>query len=150
MKRRAFFGFAAGAAVAGPGLAKEVAAKAAAELAGVGGSGAMLGIPSAPFGNSFGGMIGNEAPSLLQRAAAATGFLRSMTSDQKNELRRRFGEVHRLDSDLASYHSMSMAARIEIQKERNVEAYLASRKTWWQGVLDRGSNDYASDPFNDI
>jgi hypothetical protein len=147
MKRRAFFGFAAGAAVAGPGLAKEVAAKAAAEMMSVGGGSGLLasGMASAPFG-----AFAPQSVGLLQRAASSMSFLRSLTRDQRAELRRRFGDVHRLDADLASYHSMSMAARIEMQRERNVDTFLANRKTWWQGVLDRGDNDYASDPFNDI
>ena len=127
-------------------MAKEIAAKTAMEMS-VGGAMIGSGMPSIPFG---GFAVQDAAPTLLQRAASATGFLRALTRDQRAELKRRFGDVHRLDSDLASYHSMSMAARIEMQRERNVETFLASRKTWWQGVLDRGSNDYASDPFNDI
>lgn len=147
MKRRNFLGFLGGAAVAGPGMAKEIATKAAAELS-VGGMLSGIGAgsinaPQAAFG-SF------ESQSLLQRAASSMTFLRSITRDQKTELRRRFGDVHRLDADLASYHSMSMAARIDMQRERNVDAYLNTRKAWWQGVLDRGDDDYTTDPLNEI
>lgn len=149
MKRRGFLGFLGGAAVAGPGMAKEIAAKAAAELSV--GSGAMLGsgFASTPM-SAFGEMAGQMPPSLLQRATSSVNLLRSLTGEQRAELRRRFGEVHRLDADLASYHSMSMGARMEMQRDRNVEAFLRSRKTWWQGVLDRGEEHYANDPLNDL
>jgi hypothetical protein len=124
-------------------MVKEAAAKAAMDLS-IGG--AMLGgsAPTAQWGE---GPIGNQTPSLLQRATSATSFLRSMTRDQRAELKRRLGDAYRLDADLASYHSLSIGARMEMQRERNIEAYLASRRSWWQGVLERG---HYNDPLNDI
>jgi hypothetical protein len=147
MKRRAFFGLMGGVAVAGPGMAREMAAKAAADLSGVGG-GSILG--------GFGGIAVPEAgyplqaPSFLQRAKSSLDLLRGMTGEQRSELRRRVGDVHRLDPDLASYHSMSMGARIEIQRDRNVEAYLRNRRSWWQGVVDRGVDEWTPDPLDNI
>ncbi len=105
------------------------------------------GVPSAPSGSY--GLIG-QPQSLLQRAASSMNLLRSMTRDQKAELRRRFGDVHRLDADLASYHSMSMGSRISIQRDRNVEAYLNSRKAWWEGVMVRGDEEYGNDPLDNL
>jgi hypothetical protein len=147
MKRRGFLGFLGGAAVAGPGMAKEMAAKAAMELSGTGMS---------TLGSYIGGGAVQEAgyaiqaPSFLERARASVQLLRGLTSDQRAELRRRVGDVRNLDPDLASYHSMSMGARIEIQRDRNVEAYLRSRKTWWQGVVDRGVEDWTPDPLDNL
>ena len=55
-----------------------------------------------------------------------------------------------LDPDLASYHSMSMSARIEMQRDRNLEVYLRNRRTWWQGVIERGVDEWTPDPLDSI
>jgi hypothetical protein len=148
MKRRSFFGFAAGAAVAGPAMAKEAAAKAAMSLSG---GEAMLGL-SSMAGPYYGGEAAGLSPqrSLLTRAASSVNMLRSITGEQRASLRRRFSDVHRLDADLASYHSLSLGARQEMQRERNIEAFLSNRRSWWQGILDRGDENYPQDPMDDI
>jgi hypothetical protein len=49
--------------------------------------------------------------------------------------------VNRLDPDLASRHSMSLAARICVQRERNVERAMDRHKRWLSRAL-RGAFDY--------
>jgi acetyl-CoA acetyltransferase len=43
--------------------------------------------------------------------------------------------VSRLDPDLASMHSMSLAVRFQMQRERQVDREMAKRKTWLEGIV---------------
>ncbi len=129
-------------------MAKEAAAKLAMDMSA--GSG-MLG------GGYIGGMeVAGQSLSdapyhihQLNRAKSALGLLRGLTGEQRASLRRRFEGRVQLDPDLASYHSMSMAARMDMQRERNIEAYLLNRRTWWQGVFDRGG-EHGNDPLDEL
>lgn len=137
LSRRGFFGVAAGAAVAGPSLAKEAAykmAQTANASNAIGGD--ILGYPIGGLTDQI-GLV--ESP--LERAAHKLSLLRGLTKDQKAEVRRMVGPVRSeldLDPDLQSYRSISLAAKVQMQMDRNVERFLADRKNWWQRLFDNG------------
>lgn len=130
MRRRGFLGFAAGAFVAGPTMAKDMASKAVADASVLHGLEA-IGID----GNrrSYAPEVVRET-SDLTRALKALSLLRSLSGDQRQELlRRQF--ISGLDPDIASYRSFSMSAKIALQRERQLEQLLAMRKSWAERLL---------------
>lgn len=145
MKRRGFLGVMAGAAVAGPGMAKQAAAKVAEELA--------LGSGSSSLGLVGGQVYGNMMPppsavnsiSEIARGKNMLDKLLGMSATQKAKLRSRM-HVGRLDPDLANYRSMSIGFRMEMQRDRNLERQLSDRKTMWQRLAD-GLNPYEDEPL---
>lgn len=132
MRRRGFFGFAAGAVVAGPAVAKDIAAKTFADDAVLHGLDAM-GIRAMPF-PSNGPVAEAGAPLSPARALNTLSLLRTLTGEQRRELLRR-QYVSRLDPDIASYRSFSMSAKLAMQRERQLEEQLATRKGWAERLL---------------
>ena len=120
MKRRAFFGLVGGAAVAGPAMAKEAVTKLAQATA--------LSDLQLPYGLGYAGETA-AAQSMLggygmmdhvARAKKKLDLIRGFTAAQRSEMKA--GQnVHELDPDLASYRSFSLAAKIDIQRERMVD-----------------------------
>ena len=143
MKRRGFLGFAAGAAVAGPGMAKQAIEKAAIELADLQIPG---NYPGAPIGLALQSGIGStidsavRAQDILAQIAGMTPFLRAKYKGRT--------PVNALDPDIASYRSIALHAKIDWQKERNLDSILRERKGWWEKVA-AGLDPYASSG-NDI
>jgi hypothetical protein len=136
MKRRAFFGVAAGAAVAGPGMAKQ----AVNELTKLAVSGGESGWATLA-GQTASGLIGYSMetkgfptdPTVY--AADMVSKIIGMSAKQRARLRAQ-QHVHQLDPDIASYRSFSLAAKIEMQRERQLEAILSERKSWWQRLAN--------------
>jgi hypothetical protein len=140
MKRRGFFGFAAGAAVAGPGMAKE----AMNELT-------KLSLSGAAEGAGFASLAGQTTKGLraYDVASGMMGFptdptvyatdmvskLIGITAAQRARLKAQ-QHVSQLDPDIASYRSLSLTAKIDMQRERIVNAVLTERKTWWQRLAE--------------
>jgi homoserine acetyltransferase len=137
MNRRGFFGVAAGAAVVGPGMAKAAATKMAqtAAMGQIMGGGINLGPQDAL------GVFTGETENPIERAARKLAILRGLTKDQMREVRKMVGPVRSemdLDPDLASYRSISLSAKMQMQMDRNVERYLSERTSWWQQLFDGG------------
>lgn len=137
MKRRTFFGFMGGAAVAGPAALKKTAEDLAGLStgrplsAGLGG----FGFPaSAPPQDAARGLLG------LTHERNLLKLLGGLTAAQRQRLRQETW-VDRLDPDLASYASFSLSAKISMQRDRNLEARLAHRRNWLERVLESGSYD---------
>lgn len=126
MKRRGFLGFMGGAAVAGPGMVKEAAAKTLADLS-LGGIGGFP--PSSPYPsgaiNSLGQMewASKELAKLGLRPAAQHAFHKRRT------------QVHSLDPDLASYRSIALHRKISIQRERQYERELRETKSYFEATV---------------
>lgn len=134
MKRRGFFGFAAGAAVAGPSMAKQAISSAVNELAALQiGGGA---VPPAGYALSSqavgqGGLIGSI--NQIGRAQDALARIAGLTKAQRAKYKAQT-YVSSLDPDIASYRSISLAAKIDWQKERNLDANINGRKSWWEKI----------------
>lgn len=133
MKRRGFLGFAAGAVVAGPGMAKEAAAKAAQSLAlsGIGQGNTLNGLSN---GAPTIGYAAQQSNPVLQ-ATQALAKISAMTTEQRAK-RKRMMNVGAIDPDIASYRSISLSAKIDWQKERQVTAMINERRSMWQRVVD--------------
>jgi len=131
LKRRSFLGISIGGILSGP----KVVAEKVAEQAGLGTIGAF-----GAGGDVFGGLIpGAESD---EWGAKSAGDVSSYVAGQRKKLlnlqalqflkpdwfeekrRSRASEVYALDMDLAAMHSMSMAAKVAIQKERNYQRAL--------------------------
>lgn len=124
--RRGFLGFLAGAAVAGPGVVKQTAAATMADLQlnGIAGTLAFDGIGHVDGGGEH--WAARELAKLVGRSAAQHAFHKRRMS------------VHALDPDLVGYRSFSLAAKINIQRERNYanslednRDYLGARIAGW-------------------
>lgn len=130
MRRRGFLGFAAGAVVAGPTMAKEMASKAVSDASVLHGLEA-IGIDA--NGLSKAPEVSNATYG-APRALNTLSILRSLTGDQRQELLRR-QYISGLDPDIASYRSFSMSTKIALQRERQLEQHLARRKSWAERLL---------------
>lgn len=142
MKRRSFFGFAAGAAVAGPGLAKAAAAKVVQDLALGQGANALAGSGMIGYPEPGYGLAAAQGPlDNILRAKSMLDKLTGMSAAKRAEIKRRL-HVGALDPDLAGYHSLSIGTRIDMQRERNLEKMIAERR----GVFERMA--IGLDPYN--
>lgn len=131
MKRRGFLAALAAAPIVGPAVAKQAADKAVAELAGVnlGGLGGVSG--------ALGGLVPppSYAPQHdLMRAASLLRSIAGLTAEQRRKARRNVW-VQSLDPDLASYRSMSLSFRMEMQRDRNLQYRIENRRGWLERTL---------------
>ena len=124
VKRRGFFGLLAGAVAAGPKVAAETAKQAGVALQPFSADGAnpvesLVSHPS-PMGSSW----------AAQRLARVNllKLLRPGFVDKKARMSAR--HVNRLDLDLAAMQSMSLAAKITAQRERNYQRALGAEEEW--------------------
>lgn len=144
MKRRSFFGVAAGAVVAGPTMAKQALAQGIESLSvpsqlgyvgGLGGIGSA--VPQAA--NSYG-----VIDSVLN-AKKKLDLINSLSDPTKRaKYRRQMGGPSMLDPDIASYRSISLSAKIEWQIERNLEKFLSERRSWWERIADGTYDPYSA------
>lgn len=139
MKRRNFFGFAAGAAVAGPAMAKEAIGHVAAGLGSLnvqsGASGLLSGqLAGAPTQGYATDAIG-KAVSELAYAKDGMAKLANLTVAQRARYKKQM-HISQLDPDIAGYRSLSLSAKIDWQRERQLDAQISERKTMWQRILD--------------
>jgi hypothetical protein len=149
MMRRSFFGVAAGAVVAGPGMAKQAIASTVSELSSLGVS---SGVPTPPWGGVISGGAASAkqagimgAVSQIANAKDKLALLSGLTPALRAKYKARAG-VHQLDPDIASYRSIALHAKIDWQRERNVEAMLRERTSWWERVAG-GLDPYG--PYED-
>jgi hypothetical protein len=113
--RRGFFGLVAGAAVAGPSMAKKAVAEiAAADAMGLAGM--------APLPGYYGGgeVSGMSLASDTNWNVARLAQLAMRTAEQHDHYRQR-SSVHHLDGDLVANRSFSLATKVRIQRGRNYE-----------------------------
>lgn len=120
MKRRGFLSFLGGAAVAGPAMAKQA-------VVGI----EAMALPTIPMHGPIGDLVGgiggpyasgdeyDHAKWLRSRIAEVTGI-----SDSQRRERMKDVIVTSLDPDLAANRSFSLAAKIDMQKRRNVDRQL--------------------------
>jgi hypothetical protein len=138
MKRRGFFGFAAGAAVAGPSIAKEAIGQIASGLEatslGLGGQNAMGGAYGLVSGMTQAQKGGYFDPK--GEALSALARLSGITAGARDRMKRTMTHVSSLDPDIASYRSLSLNAKIEMQRERQFERILSERRSYWQRMVD--------------
>ncbi len=146
MKRRNFLGFLGGAAVAGPGMAKAAASKMAEDLALRHGSSMLGGFNNlAPMGM---GEVASGSGGSINAIVRANDMLRKimgMTAAERAKHKARM-HVGALDPDLANYRSLSIGARMDMQRERNLERHLNERRGMWER-LSIGQNPYDDDPL---
>lgn len=143
MKRRGFFGVMAGAAVAGPSMAKQ-AVSSLSELA-VTGNGNSIGQAIGISGYAKQAIDGGSIISELDYAKTALGKIVGITASQRAKFKRQ-QHVSQLDPDIASYRSLSLSAKIDMQRDRQLDAYINDRKSVWQRVLD-GVQNYGEDDY---
>ncbi len=140
MKRRGFFGFAAGAAVAGPGMVKQAAEQIGLDALRIGGGESNL---IGMTGSGYGLQTADKAYDAISEAKGMLAKFVGITAAQRARAKR---ETHigSLDPDLASYRSFSLSAKIEMQRERNVEARIHQSKSMWQRMADgiSGEDDW--------
>lgn len=145
MKRRNFLGFLGGAAVAGPGMVKEAAAKATADLAlGHGALGGLSYAGSAPM-PSYGIAAQSGMIDQIIRAKTMLDKLAGMTAEQRARHKARL-HVGALDPDLASYHSLSIGARMDMQRERQLDRLIKERRGMFE-ILATGGDPYQDEPL---
>jgi hypothetical protein len=142
MKRRGFFGVMAGAAVAGPGMAKEAINQISLDSLNLSGGG-VLGQTLGTGGYAKqAGVFG--AVDEVSQAQGMVKRLVGMTAAQRAAHKRRF-HVGQLDPDIASYRSIALHAKIDWQRERNLDAAINERKTMWQRLAEGLGYDTADD-----
>lgn len=123
MRRRGFLGMLAGGAIAGPGMAKQAAAQALSDLSLPGVmSGANVG-----YGVPAGG--GNWA---VERMAELVGMTVADHAKRRKEL-----QIMALDPDIAALGSVSLVAKIGIQRIRTYERNLESERSWLEREVAR-------------
>lgn len=136
MKRRTFFGFMGGAAVAGPSMAKQAVTASLSDL-GVG--------LSNPFGPSVppsGGYEVAQSGGEVEYATRRLGIFRRLVGSREWLARRkREFQPYALDPDLARYRSFSLAAKIHIQRERDFKRWLDREANWLERRI-AGEEDY--------
>lgn len=144
MKRRGFLGFMGGAAVAGPGMLKDAAASVVQDMA-LGKAGIL-----APVADAY---LPSAAPSgaagafgQITRATDMLTKLRALTSEDLSRKKRNIA-VYGLDPDIASYRSISMSAKIDWQRERELTRIIENRKHQW-GKMLLGVDPYNDDPLS--
>ncbi len=147
MKRRGFFAFAGGAAVAGPGMVKEAAAKAAQEMALGGrmlaGGSNIVGSAGAPIGYAQA-----SASGLIDRVLHGNNMLAKivgMTAAQRAKFKRD-QPIYAIDPDIAGYRSISLSAKLDWQRERQLERAINERKSIWQRMAE-GLEPYEENPL---
>lgn len=142
MKRRSFFGVMGGAAVAGPAMAKEAVGRLSTGMEGLSlGNGAGLVGEASGYATQANTFLIPSAVDEAVNAKAILGKLVGITAAQRAKVKRET-YVSILDPDLASYRSLSLSAKIDMQKERMVASRISERKTFWQRIADGiGYND---------
>ena len=128
LSRRGFLG----AAAASPMVAKEMAQRAAENAAGV----AVVGHGAQ-----------NSDVAIERRTKAARLFHRfGLPEWKKRELRRRAGRFRILDADLATMQSLSLAAKLRIQQQRNYDRMCEEEMTFeWADARDKFLQDNGLD-----
>ena len=121
MNRRGFLGLLPGALVGGKAAAKEATEKLA-----LGASGQSAALANVGYGTG-------GAPSI--DGSWALKALKRVTSGVERERRHREWNVQRLDPDLAANRSMSLSARMLIQKDRDIERSMVNERTYLEGVI---------------
>ncbi len=152
MKRRGFFGFAAGAAVAGPGMAKEVAGRLTSGLSNIPGPGYALQDAAGSF-SQFKGQAGRlmDAVDAFDHVANARTMLDqigAITGADRVRLRRQFAErqgTSSIDFDLESYRSIKPWAKQIIQVDRDIDRRINQRRSIFQRIID-GLEDHREYP----
>lgn len=132
MNRRAFLRFLPGAIVGGKQAAKAAVDAATEKLVFEGIEGTVAGPVPAPHGVPMASSTGEYARKELLRLA------NPFYVDQRRE---DDSWVNRLDPDLASMHSMSLSARISIQRDRNVGRAMDRHKRWLSRALTGAFDD---------
>lgn len=128
MKRRGFFGLMAGAAVAGPSMVKEAVASTTADLRipGVGLQTIYDGMSGGPIGSADGGSMW---------AVKELAKLTTMGAEALARKRRSTG-VDMLDPDLAVMRSLSLTAKMSLQRDRNFARQFENEKHWLQRQIE--------------
>lgn len=125
MKRRGFLGLLGGAAVAGPGMAREAIGMAATQIGGVnGGVGGLVanyGAQATTGMNYTGGLAEPSRNWAAEQLSKLIGKTAAEIAKEKAGI-----YVHSLDPDLAEMRSIRLHAKMRIQRERE-----------WQRMYDR-------------
>jgi hypothetical protein len=135
MKRRGFLGGMVGAAVAGPSLASQAAQNIGSQfLSSQAAQGQVLGKAYGLTSGLAGAALTHQAPedygvTMLARIAG-------MTPAQRAKIKART-YIERLDPDIESYKSISMSAKIDWQKERNVDARINNQKSAFERLVNK-------------
>jgi hypothetical protein len=129
MRRRGFLGFMGGAAVAGPSMAKQALAQSVGDLS-LGGIGMSYGGLGVPLPAS----MGARSISSASWAASNLAKLVGRSAAQHAFHRKRIQPVA-LDPDLASYRSMSLGARISMQRDRDYERSIEQERGYLEATI---------------
>lgn len=126
MRRRAFFGFMGGAAVAGP-----AAVKSAAEM-GLGD----LSVSVGNFGNSVAGSSIAGADPADSKTCAQRGLSRLLGKSAVQIAReKRDTYVHAFDADVAALRSVTIGNKIRLQKRLNYDRNREREEENYRGIL---------------
>ena len=135
MKRRGFFGLMGGAVVAGPTMVKNAAAQGIEALQ----IGAISGGVPFPGGYGSEGVQLSDGPSPLDPAHWMQRELADFLGVSAKELaeRRLETSVHALDPDLAVMRSLSLDAKIRIQRDRQFVRERENQRRYLSRNLER-------------
>lgn len=144
MKRRGFLGVLAGGAVAGPAMVKEAAAKVAEDMA-LGKAGMLSqGVFGVPGSQVTSGAVGSVIDQVT-RGRSMLAKLGKMTAADR--ARAKAGQtIYAFDPDIASYRSIALHAKLDWQRERQLERIINDRRAWWQRLAD-GLDPYEDSPL---
>ena len=117
--RRMFFGLMA----ASPVAAQAVAQDAQLRMAGITRLGASP--------------IDAAAPSTADESFQKLGSFGEWLTKAGDGLRNEAKEIRALDPDIMSFRSMSLSAKIQMQRERNYQALLVDRRNWFDKQFKR-------------
>lgn len=126
MKRRGFLGFLGGAVAAGPSMAKQ----AVAEVASLSIPNGLPTLPDFGFEKSVGYPVSDSGEWEVLGLAELVGLTREQHAE-----RMRGGRVHMLDPDIQSWRSISLSAKIQIQRERTYWRDYHNRKTFLERAV---------------
>lgn len=128
MKRRAFFGFLGGAAVAGPGAVKRAAAQTLADLNVGAGSAGLYPPEMVEMVGSFDSDIVGGLSEVMQLRRDLAKLMGKSAEQRQREMRQRF--VDRLDPDIAALHSVALGRKMDMQRVRDYERYQERERSW--------------------
>lgn len=113
MKRRGFLGLLGGAAVAGPGMAKEAIGLSATKLPDVSGGGAPFYVNNTDFGGFTGDWGKPNKDSATEYLARLMGKTADIIAKEKAAM-----YIDALDPDIAEMRSIRLHAKIRMQRNR--------------------------------
>lgn len=129
--------------MAGPGMVKDAAASIAQDMA-LSKGGMLAAVPDSFIPGASSSSLTNPLAAIT-RAADMLSKTRALTREDLSRKKRNIA-VYALDADIATYRSISLQAKIDWQRDRELARIIENRKHQWSKML-LGIDPYNDDPL---